>query len=240
MRSALRTLWTAIVALLLPALLVLAAPELARAQLMIIGNDEKVSWDDAGKVVFAAPGKDTVSIVDIANREAPRIVASLPLMNSIFGPPTNLAITPDERLAIVANSMNWVQEGGAWKAVPDNKIYVIDLKASPPAHLATVEGGKQPSRVSVFLIAGSIRTRSASLPGAWLLLARGEAHPAEVDVRGRAAEDHPAWEEMRLTGAQGSPQILLTLAKQRRATMTEERGCRIASFNSTLAAWKYI
>jgi hypothetical protein len=44
--------------------------------------------------------------VDISNREAPRIVASLPLMNSIFGPPTNLAITPDERLALVANSMS--------------------------------------------------------------------------------------------------------------------------------------
>jgi hypothetical protein len=67
------------------------------AELMIIGNDEKVMFDDNGTPTFSAPGKDTVSIVDISNREAPRIVASLPLLNSIFGPPTNLAITPDER-----------------------------------------------------------------------------------------------------------------------------------------------
>ncbi len=121
----------------------------AHAQLMIVGNDEKVTWDETGKAVFLAPGKDTVSIVDISNREAPRIVASLPLMNSIFGPPTNLQITPDGKLALVANSMSWVQDGSAWKPVPDTKIYVIDLTTSPPAHIATVEGGKQPSGLAI-------------------------------------------------------------------------------------------
>jgi len=63
----------------------------ARADLMVIGNDQKVAWD-------------------------------FPLMNSIFGPPTNLAITPGERLAIVANSVNWVQDGAAWKPAPDDKL----------------------------------------------------------------------------------------------------------------------
>ncbi len=121
----------------------------AAAQLMIVGNDEKVTFDDKGTPTFGPPGKDTVSIVDIGNREAPRIVASLPLMNSIFGPPTNLAITPDERLALVANSMSWVQEGTAWKPAPDTKLYVIDLKATPPRHIGTVEVGKQPSGLAI-------------------------------------------------------------------------------------------
>jgi DNA-binding beta-propeller fold protein YncE len=70
-------------------------------------------------------------------------------MNSIFGPPTNLAVTPDERLAIVANSVNWVQDGAAWKPAPDNKLYVFDLKASPPRQIATVEVGKQPSGLAI-------------------------------------------------------------------------------------------
>ncbi len=126
-----------------------AFPYAASAQLMIIGNDDKFSFNDAGQVVFGPPGKDTISIVDISNREAPKILVSLPLMNSIVGPPVNLAITPDERLAIVANSLNWVQEGTAWKPAPDNKLYVIDLKASPPKHIATVEVGKQPSGLSI-------------------------------------------------------------------------------------------
>ena len=130
-------------------MLLLVFPLAASAQLMIIGNDEKATWDDAGKVVLVAPGKDTVSIVDISKRESPRIVANLPLMNSIFGPPTNLAITPDGRLAIVANSVNNVPDGAGWKFVPDNKLYVIDLTTSPPSHIATVEVGKQPSGLDI-------------------------------------------------------------------------------------------
>lgn len=124
-------------------------PAVAGAELMIIGVDQKIGWDENAKQIFKPPGNDAVVVVDITDRETPKIVGSLPLMNTIIGPPTNLAITPDERLALVANSMNWVQESGAWKPTPDNKIYVIDLKASPPSHVATVEGGKQPSGMAI-------------------------------------------------------------------------------------------
>jgi hypothetical protein len=92
-----------------------------RAQLLITGNDEKVSFDEAGTTVTHPPGKDTVSIIDIRDPTKPRIVANLPLMNSITGPPVNLAITPDQHLALVANSLDWVKDGEAWKSVPDNK-----------------------------------------------------------------------------------------------------------------------
>jgi len=116
---------------------------------MIVGNDEKVTFDDAGAIRFGPPGKDTVSVVDISAPESPRIVANFPLENSIFGPPVNLAITPDGRLAIVANSIHQIPDGAGWKGVPDNKLYVIDLAASPPSHIATVEVGKQPSGLAI-------------------------------------------------------------------------------------------
>jgi len=130
-------------------MLLLVFPLAASAQLMIIGNDEKATWDDAGKLVLTAPGKDTVSVVDISKRESPRIVINLPLTNSVFGPPTNLAITPDGRLAIVANSVNNVPDGAGWKSVPDNKLYVVDLTTRPPSHISTVEVGKQPSGLDI-------------------------------------------------------------------------------------------
>ena len=73
-------------------------------ELMLIGNDEKTIWDEAGKIVNGASGKDQVLVVDISgDRLAPRIIARLPLMNTIFGPPTNLQITPDGKVALVAN-----------------------------------------------------------------------------------------------------------------------------------------
>ena len=120
-----------------------------RAELMIVGIDEKVVFDAEGNRKFAAPGKDAVSVVDITDREAPKVVVSFPLMNSIFGPPVNLAVTPDESLAIVANSVDWTQDGANWKPVPDNKLYVFNLKASPPNHVGTVEIGKQPSGLAI-------------------------------------------------------------------------------------------
>ena len=88
----------------------------ARAQLLIVGNDEKVTWDADGKIVVSAPGKDSVSILDIRDRAHPRVVASLPITNSVVGPPTNVAITPNGHLALVANSLEVVAgDGGAWR-----------------------------------------------------------------------------------------------------------------------------
>ncbi|MGA2288787.1 YncE family protein [Bradyrhizobium sp.] len=116
---------------------------------MIVGIDEKVSWDDDGKTVLSPPGKDQVLIVDLADPESPRIAASLPLKNSIVGPPVNLDIDPSGSVALVADSVDVVKDGDAWKQVPDNKIYVIDLKASPPRLAATIAAGKQPSGLNI-------------------------------------------------------------------------------------------
>ncbi len=127
-----------------------SSPVAAEPELMIVGQDEKYVIKETGGRVFAAPGRDIVSIVDIGtNPEEPKIIFNLPLMNSIFGPPTNLAITPDKRLAIIANSMNWVQDGEKWKPKPNNKLHVIDLTADPPAHITTIEVGKQPSGLAI-------------------------------------------------------------------------------------------
>ena len=147
----------AVVSLVLPAVAFLigacASTERMSAgkpELMIVGIDNKTTWGDDGKLQLLAPGRDAVAIVDIGTDPAsPRIVANLPLMNSIFGPPTNLAITPNGQLALVANSMDWVQDGAAWKASPDDKVYVIDLATSPPARIATVAVGKQPSGMAI-------------------------------------------------------------------------------------------
>ena len=75
------------------AILLLGFGSPTRAQLMIVGNDQKPKFDD-GKVVMQPPGKDTLSIVDMSKPADLRIVATIPLDNTIVGPPTNLAITP--------------------------------------------------------------------------------------------------------------------------------------------------
>lgn len=135
-------------ALLISGGLLAATPAFASIHDMLIGLDEKVSYDANGSV-NAAPGKDAVLIVDVSNPAKPRIRASLPLMNSLLGPPTNLQITPDGKLGLVANSVVMNQDGTAWKTAPDNKLFVIDLNAVPPKLADTVTVGMQPSGLSI-------------------------------------------------------------------------------------------
>jgi DNA-binding beta-propeller fold protein YncE len=120
----------------------------AQAQYLIVGNDEKLAFKD-GKPVLGLPGKDTLTIIDIRDGAKPRLVTNLPLENSIIGPPTNLAITPDGKLALIANSIDVVKNGDNLKNVPDNKIFVIDLTASPPTVITTLQTGRQPSGMAI-------------------------------------------------------------------------------------------
>jgi hypothetical protein len=64
------------------------APAVVYGQVIVVGNDEKVIFDDRGQPVFLAPGKDNVTFLDMSNREMPVVIGTLPLPNSLFGPPT--------------------------------------------------------------------------------------------------------------------------------------------------------
>src|SRR5436190_6521512 len=121
----------------------------AFGQILIVGNDEKQGFDENAKPIFREPGQDTLSIVDISKPEAPRVVATIPLINSIVGPPTNLAIHPSGEIALVANSMEPVTQGWAHRLDPDNKVFLVDLKADPPKIIGTITVGKQPSGMAI-------------------------------------------------------------------------------------------
>src|SRR5713101_2557684 len=119
------------------------------APFMIVGNDEKLLWDDQFKPLLSAPGRDSVLIVDLADPLNPKVVANLPLKNSVVGPPVNLDIDPTGSIALVADSVNVIKDGDALKQVPDDKVHVVDLKANPPKAIATITVGKQPSGLSI-------------------------------------------------------------------------------------------
>jgi DNA-binding beta-propeller fold protein YncE len=135
-------------ALLMSCGLLAASPALASIHDILIGLDEKITYDANGQV-NGPPGKDAVLVMDVSNPAKPRIRASLPLMNSLLGPPTNLQITADGKLGLVANSVVMNQDGGAWKTAPDNKLFVIDLNANPPKLTDTVTVGMQPSGMAI-------------------------------------------------------------------------------------------
>jgi DNA-binding beta-propeller fold protein YncE len=120
----------------------------ARAQVLIVGNDAKLTID-AGKMTRHAAGNDTLSIIDMSKPDALKMVATVPLDNSIVGSPVNLAITPNREIALVANSVNGVPKDNSFDVVSDTRLFVVDLKANPPAVISTLNLGKRPSGIAI-------------------------------------------------------------------------------------------
>lgn len=129
----------------------LALPGVADAEFMLVGIDRKFAYDDAGKRQALEPRHDELLVFDLKDPAAPLLAGSLPLENSIAGPPTNLAVTPDQKLALVANSLHSERtpDGKGWRAVPADELFVIDLAAQPPRLLSTLKVGAQPSGVAI-------------------------------------------------------------------------------------------
>ncbi|RKK05981.1 YncE family protein [Pseudoroseomonas wenyumeiae] len=139
----------------------------AEGNYLIVGNDEKTQNAPAGTSV-RAPGNDSVSIIDITDPAQPRVAASLPLMNGVQGPPTNLQITPDGTLGLVANPVVMQQDGATWRPAPDNSLHVIDLTAQPPRLIETITVGRQPSGLAIardgrFALVANRASRSISV-----------------------------------------------------------------------------
>jgi DNA-binding beta-propeller fold protein YncE len=119
------------------------------AQLMIIGNDQKPGLDADRKPTMGPMGKDTLSVIDMSNPAALKIIATIPLDNTVIGPPTNLAIAPSRDIALVANSVVVKDKDGKNVPEPDDRLFVIDLKANLPAVIDTLHIGKQPSGMAI-------------------------------------------------------------------------------------------
>ena len=133
----------------LPLLLVigLALPPGAPAQWAISSNDNKVILDNGVVKVVPDAAPDTVTIIDLG-ATPPKVIAELPVPGSVVGPQMSVAITPDQGLALVTSSMK-KDPADATKTVPDNRVSVVDLRATPPAVIATLQAGMGAAGVSI-------------------------------------------------------------------------------------------
>lgn len=172
------------------ALLVIGWAGTAQAgkQDILIGLDSKIIYGPQGQA-NVQPGRDQVLVMDVSNPGQPRIRASLDLPNSLLGPPTNLGITPDGKLGLVANSVVHTQDGNGWKVQPDDKLFVIDLDANPPKLAGTVSVGKQPSGLAIAR-SGNLALVANRAGKSVSVLSIGDAgvkHLGDVDVGEQAA-----------------------------------------------------
>ena len=122
-------------------------PSLAAAQLAVSANDAKAVLVNGVNTVPPNPADDTVTIIDLGVAP-PKVVGELKAPSSVVGPPQNVAIAPDESIALISSNMK-LDAADPKKLVPDNRVSVIDLKATPPAVIATLEAGLGPAGISI-------------------------------------------------------------------------------------------
>ncbi len=134
-------------AALLAGAALLAFPAAGSAQILASANEGKSVLVNGAPAVPPNPVPDTVTFHDLS-ASPPRLVATVEAPTSVVGPPTSVALTPDERLAIVTANMR-VDPANPTRTVPDTRVSVIDLRASPPRVVQTVEAGRGPAGVAV-------------------------------------------------------------------------------------------
>ncbi|NUM52066.1 MAG: YncE family protein [Candidatus Hydrogenedentes bacterium] len=125
----------------------LACLTCAHGQLMISGNENKVDLTKGTPKFIPGAPPDSISILDFASFP-PSVRHVTGVSNSVIGPPSNVAVAPDESIALVADSIQQ-DPADTSKYVPASRIYVLDLQSDPPSVIQEIEGGKQPSGLSI-------------------------------------------------------------------------------------------
>jgi DNA-binding beta-propeller fold protein YncE len=132
---------------ILSGVLFLALTVSVPAQLVISGNENKIDLTSGAARVVAAAAPDSISILDFS-RFPPSVRHFLDVPNSVIGPPSNIAITPDRRLALIANSLK-IDVANPTNWVPEAFVHILDLTVAPPKVIGKVTTGRQPSGISI-------------------------------------------------------------------------------------------
>ncbi len=118
-------------------LLLVAAPALA--DIAVSSNDGHTALIDGTPGARPDPTPDTLSVIDLA-RFPPRVVATIDVPGSVVGPPMAVAVAADESFAIVTSATKADPQATA-KVSPDDRVSLVDLKASPPVIVQQVAAG---------------------------------------------------------------------------------------------------
>lgn len=169
----------------------------ATAQVAVSGNDNRRRLVDGANTVVANPPADSITIIDLGGR-APRVVGEVALSHSVVGPPTSVAITPDERFAIVTSAERLdpadptkvrpygmgITPDGRWAVAANigrgsgdtDTVTLINMEREPYLAVDTVSVGPTPEGIQV-----SPDNRHVAVT-----IHNGSARPQGHPLRGRA------------------------------------------------------
>jgi hypothetical protein len=211
----------------------------ALAQLAVSANDGRLRLEN-GKTSHAKDGVDTVTLIDLASTP-PKALAEVKAPASVVGPPTSVAITPNEEIALIAAAQQ-PDPADPNKQVPADIVTVIELnktggvvgtlaarvrgKQAPPAYtpkvLATLKVGRGPSGIAI--------NKAGTLA---LVANRNEGTVSVLTIAGKTVTVLP--EKVQLGDAASGPSGIAISADGRTAlvTMDGETANRIAVLDIT-------
>src|SRR2546428_562425 len=124
----------------------------ASPQLGFSRNENKIDLTARAPRGIPPVAPDSISILDFSSFP-PSVRHLNDIPNSVIGPPSNIAITPDRRLALIANSLK-LDAANPTNWVPESFAHVLDLATAPPRVIGRVTTGRQPSGDQLALTAG--------------------------------------------------------------------------------------
>ena len=118
------------------------------AQIAVIALENKMVLVNGVATPVANPKPDGAALLDLSTTP-PKLIAQIELPSAtVLGPPTTVAVTPDESMAIVSSGQR-ADAADKTKLVDNNFVTLIDLKATPAKVLGTVITGAQPTGIAI-------------------------------------------------------------------------------------------
>src|SRR5579859_2971141 len=131
------------VRILLCVCVILSIPNLAGGQIILSGNENKIDLTQGGQKVIPGAAPDSLTLIDFS-KNPPATFTTDNVPNTVIGPPSNIGISPDGKMALVANSVR--VEGD--KYFPESYAHVVDMTVRPPKAVGRVKTDLQPSGLS--------------------------------------------------------------------------------------------
>ena len=209
----------------------------AEAQIAVSANDGKMRLDN-GKVSIVKDGPETVTLIDISSTP-PKAIAEIKAPTSLVGPPTSVAVSPNEEIALVTSAQK-IDPADPTKQVPNDVVTVIDLGKSGGivGNLTARVTGKQPPaafapKVIATLKAGAGASGvSINKAGTLALVANRNAGTVSVfEIKGRTVT--PVGEPVKLGDDKSGPSAVSFTPDGKTALVTRDGDSKISVLSVT-------
>lgn len=210
----------------------LAVPGTAGAQIAVSANDGKLKLDN-GKTSVQKDGAETIALIDFTSTP-PKLVAEIKAPTSIVGPPTSVAVSPNEEIALITAAQK-IDPADPTKQTPSDVVTVLELgkaggvvagitarirgKQAPPAYqpkvIATLKAGAGASGVSI--------NKAGTLA---LVANRNEGTVSAFEIKGKSVT--PAGEKVKLGDEKSQPAAVVFTPDGKSALVTRDGDSKIS------------